>query len=281
MDGIRTFSTSPVEEELRPRPCPLCGGSSADRSWKAQGVVFLRCASCAFWRQDPQPVPEAVRRRYGEEYLAYETERQLEYRAIALRSLSECGLRPDAPPSPGARLLEVGCATGALLSSFSDGGWDVTGVEVGESMAEYGRRRWNLDVRSGTLEEAGFGAGSFDTAVATHLIEHLNEPRAFLAELRRVLRPGAPLFLITPNADSLQAVLMGSRWRSAIRDHLYLFSRRTLDAMLAAEGFRTERVLTWGGWPAGMRPRALKRPLDGLAKLAGIGDVMAVRARVR
>ncbi|MCK7480363.1 MAG: hypothetical protein M0C28_26260 [Candidatus Moduliflexus flocculans] len=69
-------------------PCPLCGGSGHRGSWEADGVVFLRCSGCGLWRQDPQPLPAAIVARYGDEYLAYETARHLEYRGIALRSLA-------------------------------------------------------------------------------------------------------------------------------------------------------------------------------------------------
>ncbi|HOZ72426.1 MAG TPA: class I SAM-dependent methyltransferase [Spirochaetales bacterium] len=233
------------------------------------------------FRQDPQPELEAVLRRYGDEYLEYETERHLEYRAISLLSLEEAGLRPeDAGRADGAprSILEVGCATGALLSSFHEAGWRAQGVEVGPSMAGYARERFGLDVETATIESATYEIGSFDAVVATHLIEHLNDPRSFLARARAALRPEGRLYLITPNADGLQARLMGSRWRSAIRDHLFLFSARTLGAMLADEGYSVEYVGTWGGWPAGMRPVSLKRPMDRLAKRYGLGDVMVVRA---
>jgi len=267
-------------------PCPLCGSSAARAAWRAQGVVFVRCASCGLWRQDPQPVAEAIAARYGDEYLAYETERHMDYRAISLLSLAEAGLRPEAAPpgdaGPGGErrrsVLEIGCATGALLSAFAEAGWKATGVEIGESMAEYARTRFGLDVVTGTLETAGVEGGSFDAVVATHLIEHLNEPRSFLREARRALRPDGKLFLVTPNSDGFQARLMGSRWRSAIRDHLYLFSARTLPALLASEGFDVEYLGTWGGWPAGMRPAWLKRPIDAAAKSLGLGDVMILRA---
>lgn len=220
---------------------------------------------------------EAVRNRYGDEYLAYETERQLDYRAIALRSLAEAGLVP-APGVPGRRLLEIGCATGALLAAFAEGGWAVTGVEIGPSMAAYGARRWNLDIRVGTLEEARLEPARYDAVLASHLIEHLNDPRAFLGEAKRLLKADGRLYLLTPNADGFQPRLLGERWRSAIRDHLYLFSLRTLKAMLALEGFAVEYAGTWGGWPAGMKPAALKKPLDRAAKALGLGDVMVLRA---
>jgi 2-polyprenyl-3-methyl-5-hydroxy-6-metoxy-1,4-benzoquinol methylase len=244
-------------------------------------VLFKRCQGCGLWRQDPQPELHDVLARYGDEYLAYETDRHLEYRAISLRSLGEAGLDPASSVGADGRkksILEIGCATGALLSAFAESGWNATGVETGASMAAYARSTFGLDVRTGTLEHVALPQGSFDTVVATHLIEHLNDPISFLRTARAMMRGDGNLFLITPNVDGLQARIMRSKWRSAIRDHLFLFSKRTLAKALAVAGFTVEYAGTWGGWPASMPPAILKRPLDGAAKRLGWGDVMVVRA---
>lgn len=247
-------------------------------------MLFVRCPTCGLRRQEPQPRAEAVLGRYDESYLRYETERHFAYRDIALRSLAEAGLVPgDSERRDGASkaILEVGCATGALLSAFKEAGWSAKGVEVGAAMAAYARERFGLDVYAGTVEAAPVPAEAFDAAVATHLIEHLNDPRSLLRAVRRALRPGGSLYLVTPNVDGFQARLLGERWRSAIRDHLYLFSLRTLASLLDSEGFDTDYAGTWGGWPQGMRPVALKRPLDALAKRLGWGDVMILRSSPR
>ncbi|MBN2875244.1 MAG: methyltransferase domain-containing protein [Spirochaetales bacterium] len=283
---MRTFSTTrhkgKHDEAVLATNCPLCGKAEVTESWRADDVEFVRCATCGLIRQEPQPAEEAILARYDDEYLEYETARHLEYRQISLLSLSEAGLSPsDAVDAMGhpRSMLEIGCATGALLSSFASEGWDTIGVEVGASLAAYARGTFGLDVRTGTIASAGFPDQRFDVVVATHLIEHLNKPRAFLGEVRRVLKPDGVLYLITPNADGLQALIMRSAWRSAIGDHLYLFSCRTLSAMLAVEGFVVEYTGTWGGWPAGMAPTCLKKPLDAMAKRLGRGDVMIVRSR--
>ena len=52
-----------------------------------------------------------------------------------------------------------------------------------------------------------------------------------------MLAPGGILALTTPNADGFQARLLGPEWRSAIYDHLYLFSLRTLASLLESHGF--------------------------------------------
>lgn len=284
-EPIRTFSTNPgpEPESAAVLPCPLCGASGSNGEWSAQGIVFKHCVRCGLWRQDPQPQAHSIIARYGDEYLAYESARHLEYRSIALRSLFEAGLEPaQSQAADGSRLsvLEIGCATGALLSAFAEAGWDATGVEVGPSMVSYARGTFGLNVVQGTIETAGLPNHAFHAVVATHLIEHLNDPRSFLKEVRRTLRPDGGFWLVTPNVDGLQARLKGSRWRSAIRDHLYLFSVRTLGSLLRSEGFSVDYVGTWGGWPAGMQPLFLKKPVDSAAKWLGWGDVMIIRASI-
>jgi SAM-dependent methyltransferase len=166
-----------------------------------------------------------------------------------------------------------------LLAALRDSGWDPQGVEISEAQAKYGERSHGLPIFAGALESAAFPAASFDLVHASHLIEHLNSPGSFLDEAARVLAPGGLLALTTPNADGLQARLLGPRWRSAIYDHLYLFSRRTLRELLESKGFVVSRSVTWGGWPRGMRPALIKKPMDSLAKRCGFGDVVAVLAR--
>jgi SAM-dependent methyltransferase len=151
-------------------------------------------------------------------------------------------------------------------------------VELCAPAAEYGRARFRLPIHAGTLESAAFPDGSFGLVHASHLVEHLNEPVAFLDELARVTVPGGLLVITTPNADGLQARLLGARWRSAIYDHLYLFTRRNLEALLETRGWRVLRSVTWGGWARGLEPAVLKAPLDRLAKRWGFGDVVSVLA---
>jgi SAM-dependent methyltransferase len=191
--------------------------------------------------------------------------------AISLRSsIKHNGQAPS--------VLDVGCATGAMLSFLRERGWQTVGVEISPA-AEYARHERGLDVRRQCFEDCRFPSESFDMVLASHLIEHLNDPGVFFREAWRVLRNGAYLMLITPNINGFQARLLGSRWRSAIFDHLYLFSAHTVKAMLKAHGFTAEGMYTWGGLAAGIAPMPVKAFADRTAKALGLGDVMLVKAR--
>jgi SAM-dependent methyltransferase len=133
-------------------------------------------------------------------------------------------------------------------------------------------------VKSLPLEENHFPPDYFDLILASHLIEHLTDPAAFVREARRICAPGGYFFVTTPNIAGFQARLFRGRWRSAIFDHLYLFSVKTLSRLLREQGFTPERIVTWGGLAAGAAPPPVKALADRWAKRFGFGDVMLIRA---
>ncbi len=290
--AVKTWSTPPLEEKAEAIPCALCGGSSFRSAMDCGDFSFVRCATCSLIQANPQPAPAAVAARYreshGVDYLAYEIANEAPFLRLQELTLADAGLDEIEKSAfaaalrrgeTGARVLDVGCAIGALLAFLRDRGWNVIGVELSTNQANYARETRGLDVRDVRLEDAGFPDGAFDLVHASHLIEHLNDPRSFVREVRRVLADGGTFIVTTPNVAGLQARLFGASWRSAIFDHLYLFSLRTLAALLESEGFIIERRVTWGGLAAGTAPTPIKRIADRAAQRWGFGDVMMLRAR--
>lgn len=169
------------------------------------------------------------------------------------------------------RLLDVGCGDGQSLEILADLGWVVSGVEVDPSAVEVARSR-GLDVRHGTLADAAFAEDTFDVVTSSHVIEHVHDPADFLAQSRRVLRPGGRLVTVTPNARAMLLGRHGSSWLALDPPrHLLLFTSSSLEALARATGFRevsvrstaravalneiastkiaSEGHYTWGKWP--------------------------------
>jgi SAM-dependent methyltransferase len=283
---VKTWSTPVQVTESENIPCALCGGESFKPGLECEGFRYVKCTACGLVQMNPQPVKIEVARRYreisGHDYLSYELENESTFLNLQRLALKDSGfdalekkLFEKAEDAP--RFLDIGCATGALLKCLRGRGWRVTGVEISPS-AEYARDKHSLDVRNLPLEENHFPPGYFDIIHASHLIEHLNDPRSFLEEIHRILKQDGRIFITTPNIGGFQSCLFKSRWRSAIFDHLYLFSAGTLNALLKTCGFTVEGVFTWGGLAAGIAPLWLKRPVDRAAKRFGFGDVMVIRA---
>jgi 2-polyprenyl-3-methyl-5-hydroxy-6-metoxy-1,4-benzoquinol methylase len=284
----KTYSSPPGKERMETVPCPLCGSGRWRHFLSCDGFGFVRCRDCAASFQNPRPVFDDVRRRYGADYFSYELENERNFFGLMRLGLADIRFR-ERTAGFGSRsdsavprtLLDIGCATGMLIESMRVEGWQVRGVDVCQESAEYGRSHRGVDIFPGTLEEARLPDSSFGVVHFSHLIEHVPDPRAFLAEVRRILAPGGLAVITTPNVDGFQARLFGKGWRSAIADHLVLFSRRTLQRLVEESGFDLRQSVTWGGLAVGTAPGFIKRPVDRLAKKLGFGDVVMVLAAKR
>jgi 2-polyprenyl-3-methyl-5-hydroxy-6-metoxy-1,4-benzoquinol methylase len=278
----KTYSSVPGEERQETVSCPLCGSGAWRPFLACDGFGFVRCRDCAVVFQNPRPVFEDVRKRYGGDYFSYELTNESNFYGLMRLGMKDTGFAERAAGLPGPRrFLDIGCATGMLIEAMHKEGWDVRGVDVCRESAEYGKTHRGVDIFPGTLEEAHFPDGTFGVVHFSHLIEHVPDPRGFLGEVRRILAPGGIALITTPNIDGLQARLFGKGWRSAIADHLVLFSRRTLRRLVLESGFDVQRCVTWGGLAVGTAPVLIKRPMDKLAKKWGFGDVVMILAAKR
>jgi 2-polyprenyl-3-methyl-5-hydroxy-6-metoxy-1,4-benzoquinol methylase len=278
---VKTFSKEPGDEPRKRIRCPVCGSTSTRELWSYPHYTFVRCPVCTLVYQNPQPLPDNLFERYDDEYFAYEIENEEAYFNLMKLGLDDIGfdaVTADLTVSRRA-VVDIGCATGRLLSSLKDSGWRVQGVEVCRPSAEYGIKTYGIPIHIGTLESARLPDASFEIVHCSHLIEHLTDPVSFLAEVRRVMGSDGRFILSTPNISGFQEKLMSERWRSAIPDHLFLYSKKTLTRLLESNGFRVLGIKTWGGIGQGIAPGWIKKPADTLAKKLGLGDVMIVLAR--
>jgi SAM-dependent methyltransferase len=86
---------------------------------------------------------------------------------------------------PHAEVLEIGCGEGAVLEQLRDREYRVRGLELSSSGAAVARER-GLKVDTYDGSRFPYGDGSFDLAVLTHVVEHLENPRIVLNEAGRV-----------------------------------------------------------------------------------------------
>ena len=103
---------------------------------------------------------------------------------------------------PGARVLEMGVGTGLALPQY-DRGKRITGIDLSPEMMAVARARVAAEglthvdeLRVADAEATGLEAGSFDIAVAMFVASVVPHPRALLAEMKRVVRPGGTLLFV-------------------------------------------------------------------------------------
>jgi SAM-dependent methyltransferase len=278
---LKTYSSIPADERRSNVECNLCGSFSRKILWDCDTYSFSKCDKCRLIYQYPQPVQKDLSLRYDDNYFDYEIENEEAFYGLMLKTLEDLDFfdRSSSMLSKNAEFLDVGCATGRLLEYMESLGWHGRGVELCRLSAEFGRDKRNLDIFNGTLLEAEYFNNQFSVVHSSHLIEHLTDPAEYIKENYRIIKPGGFFITTTPNVNSLQAILFGSNWRSAIADHMYLFSPGTLSRLIMQEGFRIIQTGTWGGIAQGLVPDILKKSADVLAKKMGFGDVLVILAQ--
>jgi 2-polyprenyl-3-methyl-5-hydroxy-6-metoxy-1,4-benzoquinol methylase len=143
----------------------------------------------------------------------------------------------------GARVLDVGAATGMLGEQFARSGFIMHGIEPHPAWAEAARPYYAALV-CGTLDQAENAfLADHDVVVCADVLEHIAQPEQALRRLRDLQPAGCEFFISVPNIANLwvRANLMLGRFdyteRGILdRTHLRFFTRRSFSAMLRAAG---------------------------------------------
>jgi ubiquinone/menaquinone biosynthesis C-methylase UbiE len=105
-------------------------------------------------------------------------------------------VRRHLRPSPGMTLADIGAGTGAFSAAFS--GWfglNVLAVEPSAAMRDQIPRTPAIQVLEGDASALPLPAESADAAWLSLVIHHIPDLRVAAREIRRVLRPGAPVLI--------------------------------------------------------------------------------------
>jgi demethylmenaquinone methyltransferase/2-methoxy-6-polyprenyl-1,4-benzoquinol methylase len=92
----------------------------------------------------------------------------------------------------GGHVLDVATGTGLVASELLRRGFVVTGVDQSAGMLEVARGRFGdaVELVEAAAEDLPFEDASFDHLTVTYLLRYVTDPRATVAELARVVRPG-------------------------------------------------------------------------------------------
>ena len=102
------------------------------------------------------------------------------------------------PALPGARALDVGCGVGQVVAKLTEAGFEAYGVDVSEpNIARAKQFTDHCQLYDG--RQLPFPDRHFASAGALNVLEHVEEPEAFIAELVRVVEPGGRVVLSSPN----------------------------------------------------------------------------------
>ncbi len=241
--------------------CNLCGGTRFAVVYRhgpdrlhglSSDHQLVRCRNCGLGQTNPRMDRGSIARSYPPSYASF-SRAEPRGGAVGLirdraRRLYEARWGPSdltPPPPPGGRALDLGTGTGEALAVLVRAGWQTWGVEPDEQAAELAARHAGLAadrVVVATAETAEFPEDTFELVVASHVVEHLHDPKQVLEKIHGWLDRDGRLILRCPNFGSLERRLFGRWWFALdLPRHLYHFSPATLRRMLEEAGYEVVR----------------------------------------
>lgn len=222
--------------------CHSCGGhlselfSAVADPQTGETFGIARCDRCALGHTTPQPAD--LGRYYGAQYYGerhgFTKDWRMRRRWDLVTSIAARSHSGTAP----RRLLDVGCGDGSFVKLAGSKGWTAVGIELGDNADRL--RATGLDVRA-TLDLVK-GEPAFDVITLWHSLEHMREPKATLAAVRKLLRDDGAVVIAVPDAGGLQAETFKNRWfHLDVPRHLFHFTRGALEQLLGASDLAPER----------------------------------------
>jgi len=238
--------------KIRLERCPMCGDSSNDAQAYRLTVDIVKCPTCDVVYLRTRANRETTTKYYqdyasraGSHMHLPADENEVNLSGLRREGFMSVLLRHANPPG---RLIDVGGGWGAFAKNAKDKGFQPEVVELCAQAAGYCRDTLGIPSYSQDVEYVPFEEKSAQVVVSIHALEHLQNPDAALAAIRRVLVPGGILAGIVPNIESISSQIMAEKWLWLDPDnHLTYFAPATLKRHLEQRGFETIEMFTQTG----------------------------------
>lgn len=151
-------------------------------------------------------------------------------------------------------VLDIGSADGVFTKQIQEGtGAKVIGIDVRKASVDWANRHWKdkrMHFQVGDAHELAFEDARFDAVFALEVLEHIEDPKRVLKEIKRVLKKGGHAVLLVPTDiwyfkflwDNFWTKFRGKVWNDT---HLQSFQNDSLIDLAKKVGFSVERTDTF------------------------------------
>jgi 2-polyprenyl-3-methyl-5-hydroxy-6-metoxy-1,4-benzoquinol methylase len=253
----RTFSMA-IKPGKMLTCCGACGSQAFSDLAQVYGFNYAECSGCGSAFVINPPSKDDIAEAYRSEYytranrILLANENIIDYR-LEVVAKPKVGFVAEHLTTKRRTWLDVGCGVGEVLGAAVQSGFEGIGLETNQMEAEFARRKFGVEVREEyvTPETVTNYAGRYGIVSLFSVLEHVPDPRSILSVIAQIQEPGDNLVIETPHFPSLSAYS-----QMAFPDHvnrmlhpplhLFLFSTKALESMLADAGYRITAAWFFG-----------------------------------
>jgi SAM-dependent methyltransferase len=244
------MSKTPFYQRYAKRSCAICGSVESKLLFRQtfseissgsllQGYNVVVCNKCGFGFTDNLP-DQAAFDVYYREMSKYEHQGifgpMSKYDMARFKKIVSI-LRPFLPNTE-ARILEIGCSTGTLLSLLKKSGYkNVTGVDPSPACAEAAHKLFGIRVLTNTLSDISLENQSIDSLILAGVLEHIHDLGIALARLWNILKDDGIIYVAVPDA-SRYAEGEDAPYQEFSVEHINFFGPDSLTNLLTVNSFR-------------------------------------------
>lgn len=230
-------------------PCCICNNtkfiklSNKDRYGLYMPVVI--CPKCGLIQTNPRMMQESYNDFYNYEYrklyMGIEKPRKDFFfqRYNKGKSIYHYLLNHKLLKMKPSDLLvfEVGCSSGGILHYFKEKGFYIKGVDLDREYIEFGKKRYGLDIFTGTIEDVKFNKPP-DIIIYSQVLEHISNLKEELFKLHKIMSDKSLLYIEVPGVKNLTNRYNMNFLRYLQNAHTYHFTLTTLRNLLETTGFK-------------------------------------------
>ena len=224
--------------------CPICGVGGtplAKRFSNNSTPQYMSCVKC----KSIYASKKATQKELLAHYSSYYSAENLQIPDVAKNSLAKTVSTFSKFRTINNTICDIGFGAGALLDAAAALSWECAGSEYSADAIAIGRSRgWEVHQGDLTLEDL---PGPYDVVTIIETLEHVHDPRELLLSASVRIRSGGLLYGTTPNAGSLNALLLKQDWSViTFPEHPILMSKNALRGLLIETGFTNISIKSRG-----------------------------------
>jgi 2-polyprenyl-3-methyl-5-hydroxy-6-metoxy-1,4-benzoquinol methylase len=273
--------------------CPVCKSTNLQNSLSAidytvskENFTIVFCNDCTqMFTQNVAEQNEIGKYYQSENYVSHsDTQKGIVnklYHSVRKRTLlSKKKLVEFETKKQHGKILDIGCGTGAFLSTMKAGGWKYTGLEPDDNARKKAFELHNINPQP-SHEIFNLPFNNYDAITMWHVLEHVHQLHEYIAHIKNMLTLNGLVFIAVPNYTSYDAKHYKAQWAAYdVPRHLYHFSPASMKKLVEQHGLKIIKIkpMWFDSYYVSMLSEQYKNGKGNIVKAFLIGLISNVKA---